>query len=126
MSFLCFHFYPPQSQAKDNMKGPFKTDWKVNRESYGEGYNTFFNFYQKWISPVKGSSSCPMHPSCSQYAKEAFHLLPWYVAYPKSMERILRCGNELHLYRRIRINDTISWFDPVLRKEEAGELEISE
>jgi hypothetical protein len=126
MPYLFFHFYPLQSQAQDKMNGPFEPHSKLNLESYGEGNNNFFNFYQKWISPVKGNSNCPMHPSCSQYAKEAFHLLPWYEAYPKSLERLLRCGNELHLYRRVRINDTISWFDPVLRKEESGEPEMSE
>ncbi len=65
-----------------------------------------------------------MYPSCSQYAKNAFHVLPWYEAYIKSLERLLRCGNELYLYRKVRINGTIRWYDPVITKESKFEFKI--
>jgi tetratricopeptide (TPR) repeat protein len=106
-----------QCFAQDGMKGPFKKKPINHFEKYGEGQNTFLNFYQKWISPVKGGNKCPMYPSCSQYAKIAFKVLPWYEAYTKSLERLLRCGRELYLYPAVQINDNIRWHDPVFIKE---------
>ena len=82
-------------------------------ENYGAGSNAFLDFYQKWISPIKGVNKCPMYPSCSQYAKIAFEVLPWYKAYTLSLERLLRCGHELYLYPRVLINGQIKWYDPV-------------
>ena len=99
--------------AADKMKGPPGRLIKNQLEIYGEGDNSFLNIYQKWISPVKGGNTCPMHPACSQYAKVAFRMLPWYEAYISSLERLLRCGNELNLYPSIKINDQIHWYDPL-------------
>jgi len=121
----CFvHFSVFQCHAQDRMNGPFKYKTTNNIKNYGEGRNIFFNFYQKWLSPVKGGNKCPMYPSCSQYAKNAFHVLPWHEAYIKILERLLRCGNELHLYRKVRINGTIRWYDPVITKELKCEFKI--
>ena len=75
------------------------------------------NFYQKWISPVKGGNLCPMYPACSQYAKITFRNLPWYEAYINSLERLLRCGNDLDSYPLIRINSRIYRYDPVIGKD---------
>jgi len=107
------NFQVSQCHAQDKMNGPNKFKSTIPMEKYGEGSNLFFNFYQNWISPVRGSR-CPMYPSCSQYAKKAFHVLPWYEAYPASFERLLRCGHELHLYRKVMINRVFRWYDPVI------------
>ena len=105
--------------AQDKMRGPPIKKFNHYTEKYGEGTNTFLNFYQKRISPVKGGNTCPMHPSCSQYAKIAFHSLPCYTAYIKTCERLLRCGHELDLYPILYINGGRRWYDPVVyRKEE--------
>ena len=93
-------------------------------EEYGEGNNSILDFYQKWISPVKGEHKCPMYPSCSQYAKIAFSVLPWYKAYPISLERLARCGNELYLYPTMRLNGKIRWYDPVAVQQSKKEDEI--
>ena len=82
-------------------------------EMYREGKNIFLNFYQNWISPVKGGNTCPMHPSCSQYAKNAFHVFPWHLAYIKCCERLMRCGHELHFYPTVCIHNQNRWYDPV-------------
>jgi hypothetical protein len=119
------NFYVIQCHAQDKMNGPFSSKSTVPFEKYGEGKNIFFNFYQKWISPIKGSN-CPMYPSCSQYAKIAFHVLPWYEAYPASLERLLRCGHELYLYRKVMINDVFRWYDPVIIKGKINNNELSE
>lgn len=48
-------------------------------------------FYQYAISPLLGSH-CRFTPTCSNYAKEAFEVLPWYRAFPKVLWRVLRCN----------------------------------
>jgi putative component of membrane protein insertase Oxa1/YidC/SpoIIIJ protein YidD len=106
------------------MNGPVKSHLKNQSEAYGSGDNSFLKIYQRWISPVKGGNTCPMHPSCSQYTKIAFQILPWYQAYPKSCERLLRCGNELHLYPVTRINGKTHWYDPAIIKDEVYEAKI--
>jgi len=100
--------------AKDKMNGPNKPQPKNRMETYGTGDNFFLNIYQNWISPVKGGNTCPMYPACSQYAKTVFQFLPWYEAYTNSLERLLRCGNELYLYPVIRVNGQVYWYDPVI------------
>lgn len=122
LAFLCLLFLAFFSlraytcSAQDNMKGPFIRHSNNDFEKYGEGKNIFLNFYQKWMSPIKGGNKCPMHPSCSQYSKIAFESLPKYKAYIKSCERLLRCGKELYLYPTIQIDGITRWYDPLVIK----------
>ena len=95
------------------MKGPRKHPVTDQNEKYGEGKNIMLNFYQNWISPVKGGNKCPMHPSCSQYAKNAFQAHSWVLAEIITCERLLRCGHELNLYPWVRIDGRIKSYDPV-------------
>jgi putative component of membrane protein insertase Oxa1/YidC/SpoIIIJ protein YidD len=99
--------------AKDKMKGPKLSQNNMLMQRYGLGENFYLNFYQKWISPIKGGNTCPMFPACSQYAKTAFQYLPWYEAYPTILERLLRCGNDLPFYPTIIINRKLYQYDPV-------------
>ncbi|TAK54774.1 MAG: membrane protein insertion efficiency factor YidD [Bacteroidetes bacterium] len=80
-------------------------------ETYGSGSNFLLDFYQDWISPVKGGNTCPMYPSCSQYSKMLFDSLPVYEAYIGTFERLLRCGHELPLYNTVAIDNGIRWYD---------------
>ena len=123
---VLFYMTVLQGFAQNQMKGPIKGKNTNHLENYGEGSNTFLNLYQKWISPVKGGNKCPMHPSCSQYAKIAFQLLPWYSAYIKVFERLLSCGNELNLYSTVLIGGENRWYDPVFEKEPQHEYKIPE
>jgi len=116
----------PSCLGKDKMRGPFKPQSKYQWENYGTGDNSFLNIYQKWISPVKGGNTCPMYPACSQYAKIAFQVLPWYEAYTSSLERLLRCGNELHLYPIIKVHHQTHWYDPVITEDLNHEAKIDE
>lgn len=122
LTFYNFHIL--ECSAQEKMKGPFKHKLINHFEKYGEEKNIFLDFYQKWLSPVKGGNKCPMYPSCSQYAKIAFQVLPWYKAYTKSLERLLRCGNELYLYPTVQTNGTIRWYDPLVIKESKNENKI--
>ena len=99
--------------AQDKMRGPGKSKIKTTIQWYGQAENFYINFYQNWISPVKGGNTCPMFPACSQYAKIAFLQSPWHQAYINSLERLLRCGNDLHFYPAIIIDKQIRWYDPV-------------
>lgn len=114
----------PCCLGEDKMKGPLKSDSINQLENYGKGDNSLLNIYQKWISPAKGGNNCPMYPACSQYAKNAFQILPWYNAYTSSLERLLRCGNELYLYPVIRINGKLHWYDPVITEDLNHESKI--
>lgn len=109
--------------AQDRMRGPVQKIPEHPNEVYGSGDNLFFDIYQRWISPIKGGNQCPMYPSCSQYAKIAFHDLPWPVAYVKSFERVLRCGRELYLYPTVRIDGMTRWYDPVKTEDDGGQNE---
>jgi putative component of membrane protein insertase Oxa1/YidC/SpoIIIJ protein YidD len=106
------------------MKEPSKPHSREHWEAYGTGKNYFLDIYQKWISPVKGGNTCPMYPSCSQYAKISFQVLPWYKAYTSSLERLLRCGNELQMYPRVRVNGQIRWYDPVITEDSNKDVKI--
>lgn len=89
-------------------------------ETYGSGDNHLIDIYQRYISPVKGGNTCPMHPSCSQYAKMAFHVLPWHKAIPVSFARVLRCGRALEYYPYIMKNGEFKWYDPVVVQNKAS------
>jgi hypothetical protein len=95
------------------MNGPRRTSSTPSDGKYGSGESGVLDFYQRWISPARGATHCPMHPSCSQYAKQAFDQLPWYEAYVRTLERLLRCGNDLDDYPVILVDGEIRWLDPI-------------
>lgn len=66
-------------------------------DEYGSGNNIILNFYQNIISPAKGGNQCPMHPSCSQYAKMAVRKNP-VTGSLKSFDRLIRCGQDRQTY----------------------------
>lgn len=48
-------------------------------------------FYQKFISPLKGTSSCRFYPTCSQYAIDAITKYGMIKGSFMSIKRILKC-----------------------------------
>ena len=52
----------------------------------------FIKFYQKFISPLKGSSCCRFYPTCSHYAIEAFERHGFFGGMYLSVKRVLRCN----------------------------------
>ena len=114
---LFFNYSVELCHAQNKMNGPKTKKNNIHFENYGGGESDFFSLYQRWVSPVRGNIKCPMFPSCSQYTKTSYQVLPVYLAFPKSFERILRCGHELHLYPEIKINNHIRWYDPVVIKK---------
>ncbi len=49
-------------------------------------------FYQKFLSPLKGSPCCRFYPTCSAYALEAFTKRGFFVGFGLTVWRILRCN----------------------------------
>ena len=90
-------------------------------ESYGTGSNFLLDFYQKVISPIKGSNNCAMYPSCSQYSKLLFNNSLFYKAYIGTFDRIMRCGHELYLHPEVNVNGFIKWYDPAYKLQGVSE-----
>ncbi len=103
--------------AQDRMNGPAMMTDQSPGDRYGAGRNVALDVYQRWLSPVKGGNTCPMYPSCSQYAKQAFEVLPWYVAYVRTLERLLRCGHDLQFYHRISVDGSLLREDRIRNNE---------
>lgn len=49
-------------------------------------------FYQKYLSPMKGYSSCKYYPTCSQYTVEAIERFGALKGTGLAVRRILRCN----------------------------------
>ena len=103
--------------AQNNMRGPVQSGTGHVRHQEGRSENRLLDFYQQWISPVNGKNRCPMHPSCSQYAKNAFQELSLHTAYLKTLDRLLRCGHELYYYPAVFVNGRMRWYDPVNKQK---------
>lgn len=48
------------------------------------------NFYQKYISPLKGPS-CRFYPTCSEYSKEAFVKYGFFKGLILTIKRVSKC-----------------------------------
>ncbi|SET01306.1 membrane protein insertion efficiency factor YidD [Anaerobranca gottschalkii] len=48
------------------------------------------NFYQKYISPLKGPS-CRFYPTCSEYSKEAFLKYGFFKGLILTIKRVSKC-----------------------------------
>ncbi|TDX51813.1 membrane protein insertion efficiency factor YidD [Orenia marismortui] len=68
--------------------------------------------YQKLISP-SNQASCPMYPTDSGYAKEAFKRYNPVIALLKTSDRLLRCGNDVGNYNTVNLNGMTRYADPV-------------
>jgi putative component of membrane protein insertase Oxa1/YidC/SpoIIIJ protein YidD len=91
----------------------FPADSTDNATSvYGTGSNILLNVYQRWISPVKGGNTCPMYPSCSQYAKILFERQSFLIAMTGTCDRLLRCGRDLESYQLVNAESGVKHYDP--------------
>ena len=75
-------------------------------------FSVLMRTYKSVISPV-GGRRCGMHPSCSSYAQDAIQYLGPVVGVVMACDRLLRCGNDPHLYRLVREQGRVLRSDPV-------------
>ncbi|MBX7052873.1 MAG: membrane protein insertion efficiency factor YidD [Flavobacteriales bacterium] len=72
--------------------------------------NDYIRLYQKHISHIRGHS-CPMYPSCSNYALNAFQKSSFPSALIIGSDRLLRCGHDHKFYSRTRIDNQVKLID---------------
>lgn len=75
----------------------------------------FLSFYSDVISPVSGRR-CPMSPSCSSYAREAFSELGPVEGAALTVDRLLRCGHDPKFYDRVKVGGRVRLDDPPIRR----------
>ncbi len=71
-----------------------------------------YALYQRFLSPIDGHR-CPMRPSCSKYSREAIQEYGFFKGLLLTMDRLLRCGSDLHLYQEIREEGVPRFLDPL-------------
>ena len=72
----------------------------------------FLTGYKKFIGRGR-QSTCPMSPSCSQYAVEAVQKLGPVEAFFLTADRLHRCGHDLQYYPLVFTKNGYRHFDPL-------------
>lgn len=79
----------------------------------GSSWSNALDFYQSFISRADGNR-CPMTPSCSEYAKQAFRKYGFIKGWILTCDRLLRCGrDEIRLAPSVRVAGTLHAYDPL-------------
>lgn len=69
----------------------------------------------QWVFSEARGTSCPMHPHCSEYGREAFTEAGALPAVMMTADRLLRCGNDLNHYDLVRVGHALRYADPLPR-----------
>ena len=69
-------------------------------------------FYQRFASPARGTV-CPMYPSCSRYAYEAFTRHNLIQAWFMVSDRLFRCGADADRYQMVLVGESFRRFDGI-------------
>jgi uncharacterized protein len=78
------------------------------------------SFYDRGLNHLASvrSGTCPMHPSCSSYSREAFGKHGLVVGWWMTFDRLLRCDpDEVERGPRVLIRGTWKAYDPVSRND---------
>jgi putative component of membrane protein insertase Oxa1/YidC/SpoIIIJ protein YidD len=80
-------------------------------------------FYRTFASPARGTV-CPMYPTCSQYAYEAFNRHNPLQAWLMVSDRLMRCGADPQQYPQVLAGECYRWFDgdPKALKDGSGSV----
>jgi putative component of membrane protein insertase Oxa1/YidC/SpoIIIJ protein YidD len=90
-----------------------------NRPSYNPGY-AIVHFYQHQLDSLSAvrATGCPMHPSCSEYTKEAMEKHGFLVGWMMGVDRLYRCGrDEKKLSPLVFVDGEWKYYDPVKRND---------
>lgn len=78
-----------------------------------DGLVAFYHGPLNHLSAVR-RGSCPMHPSCSEYSRQAVAAHGVVIGWIMTMDRLLRCGrNELETAPRIFVDGQWKFYDPL-------------
>jgi hypothetical protein len=89
----------------------------VGSSGFYEGVIGFYSGPLNHLSGVR-RGGCPMHPSCSQYSKEAVKRNGFVNGWVMTMDRLLRCGrDELKTAPRVFVDGQWKYYDPVVQNE---------
>jgi len=75
-------------------------------------FDVLMSMYKGIVSPVAGKR-CPMYPSCSTYANEAFHRRGIVPGFLMACDRLHRCGHDLRFYELVYDEGRPLRYDPV-------------
>ncbi|MHB2150006.1 membrane protein insertion efficiency factor YidD [Calditrichota bacterium LG25] len=98
--------------AKNPMKAPKGITHLMTPKNNPLNDNVIYNFYKKYISPIDGDR-CIMDPSCSTFAKNAVNAHGAFMGLLLISDRLMRCGNDLYFYKKIKVNGKEYYLDPV-------------
>jgi len=58
--------------------------------------------------------ACPMHPTCSQYARQAMDKHGEVIGWMMACDRLMRCGRDvIHIKQKIWVNGQLKYYDPL-------------
>jgi putative component of membrane protein insertase Oxa1/YidC/SpoIIIJ protein YidD len=108
---LVFGLAPAYLQAQEQPI-PHTRSLSVQAQPQNSNLPSLFAFWQV-ISGADGHR-CPMHPSCSAYARNAFKKHGPVIGWIMTSDRLMRCGrDELNLAPAVRSNGSQHTHDPV-------------
>lgn len=76
------------------------------------------DFYQGPLNHCSAvrHGECPMHPSCSEYSKEAFERYGFFIGAMITSDRLMRCGrDETRLSPKVYVGGMLKSYDPLDR-----------
>ena len=92
----------------------------VNNGFY-DGVIDYYSGSLNHLSAVR-RGGCPMHPSCSQYSRNAVKRYGFVTGWIMTMDRLLRCGrDELKTAPRVFVNGDWKYYDPVDQNRAGGQ-----
>jgi putative component of membrane protein insertase Oxa1/YidC/SpoIIIJ protein YidD len=96
--------------------GTFAQPWQPGGNLEPDSPNALegpIKVYQKIVSGAD-AERCPMYPSCSAYAQQAFRKNGWLMGWIMACDRLLRCGrDEVRLSPPLRSDGRLLTYDPV-------------
>ena len=75
-------------------------------------FRSAIGFYGVVVSPISGKH-CPMHPSCSAYARQAVSRRGLPLGVLMAFDRLHRCGHDLRFYELVYSDGAQLRYDPV-------------
>ena len=79
-------------------------------------YEDFIRIYREPLNHLAAvrRGVCPMHPSCSEYSRQAVEKHGFVLGWTMAMDRLLRCGrDELRRAPRVLVGGQWKYFDPL-------------